>query len=93
MQIKFVLVRELAFTRYPAFPGGNIGDDKGQEPQRVVRGDNWQTEHIAKGDRYEERLHGGSDFHGVTLKLVPEHSVEELSQRPKEIETAQISSS
>jgi hypothetical protein len=92
VQIVFVVFAKSAFARDAAFPGRDIRHDVRQQAECVKRRNDWQSEHIAKGDGHEEGLERAAQFYRVFLEFVANHSIEEFSGGLNEMVAIQTSS-
>src|SRR5919108_3142951 len=80
VQVEVVLVGGRPLPEHPPLPGLDPGGHVGEQPERVVRREDGEPDHVAHGDGHEQRLQRGPGLHGVTGELVPAHPVQEVAQ-------------
>lgn len=80
MQVVIVVFCKLVLAQGASFPGGNIGNDEGQHPKRIVRGHDRQTQHITERNRHKQCFQARAHLYCMTLNLVPVHSIEKIAQ-------------
>src|SRR3990170_505451 len=79
VQVVIVFVGEFSLAQDPPFPGGDVGDDVGQQPEVVVGRQDRDAEDVAKGGQHEQTLDAGAHLQGMLGQLVAHHPEQEVA--------------
>jgi hypothetical protein len=57
-------IGKIFFPQHSPFPGGDLRDHIGQQPQGIVGGQDGNAQHVSHGDENKEVLHTRPCLHG-----------------------------
>jgi hypothetical protein len=81
VEVVFVVFAELPLPEDPVLPPGERQQHVREEPEGVVRGEDWKANDITEEDEEEETLQRGAPLPGLLDVLIEKHAVKELPDR------------